>query len=74
MQFRVLGVGINILAISVYGLVSNLIYPLMVDQFGLAITMWQSSAICVLAIVFVYFCLPETKGKELDTIDNEDDI
>lgn len=32
-------------------------------------TFWFYMSWCIVGIVFVYFCLPETKGKSLDEIE-----
>lgn len=31
-------------------------------------TFWMYSAFCALGVVFVVFCVPETKGRELDSM------
>lgn len=71
LQFRPLGVTLNILAISIFGCISNLVFPYMTENWELAIAMWLSAAICLLGFAFVYFALPETTGKNLDSIDSD---
>ncbi|KAK6622023.1 hypothetical protein RUM44_001830 [Polyplax serrata] len=39
-----------------------------VDTFGSHYTFWLFGVCCVLAVIFVYFLLPETKGKSLSEI------
>lgn len=51
-----------------------MLFPLMIDAWGLEVAMWQSSAVSVIGIAFVFFILPETKGKDLDTIDSDEDV
>ncbi len=41
-------------------------FPLLVAELGLARTFWIFGAICVAGFLFVYFQLPETKGKTLE--------
>jgi facilitated trehalose transporter len=43
----------------------------LLDTLGSAPTFWMFSSICVLGTVFVFFAVPETKGKTLDEIQEE---
>ncbi len=46
-------------------------FPLMYDGFGLAGCFWIYAAICFAGFVFIYFRLPETKGKTLEQLERE---
>lgn len=43
-------------------------YNNMRETIGVAATFWLFTAISVLGIVFIYFAVPETKGKSLNSI------
>jgi SP family sugar porter-like MFS transporter len=44
-------------------------FPLLNSALGSAGTFWTYAAICLVDLIFVYFCLPETKGKTLEEIE-----
>ncbi|MEJ0091696.1 MAG: sugar porter family MFS transporter [Limisphaerales bacterium] len=46
-------------------------FPILNAQLGSAGTFWLYGAICVAGFVFVFFKLPETKGKTLEQIEKE---
>jgi predicted MFS family arabinose efflux permease len=46
-------------------------YPLIEKYFGNATAFWGYAVICVLGFWFIYKKLPETKGKSLETIEND---
>jgi sugar porter (SP) family MFS transporter len=46
-------------------------FPLLNAQLGSAGTFWLYGAICAAGFVFVFFKLPETKGKTLEQIEKE---
>jgi sugar porter (SP) family MFS transporter len=47
----------------------SLTFPILVDRFGDSFTFWLYSAMCVVTFIFVWFVLPETKGKSLEEIE-----
>ena len=46
------------------------LFPVMKSSFGLGITFGIHGVICFLYYVFIYFLMPETKGKSLEEIEN----
>ncbi len=46
-------------------------FPLLNKQLGSSGTFWLYGAICVLGFIFIFFKLPETKGKSLEQIEKE---
>lgn len=46
-------------------------FPLLNKQLGSAGTFWLYAAICVAGLVFIFFKLPETKGKTLEQLEKE---
>ena len=46
-------------------------FPMLNKQLGSSGTFWLYGAICVLGFVFIFFKLPETKGKSLEQIEKE---
>ena len=46
-------------------------FPMLNAKLGSAGTFWLYAAICVAGFVFVFFKLPETKGKSLEQIERE---
>jgi sugar porter (SP) family MFS transporter len=46
-------------------------FPLLERAIGTGKTFWLYSAICMAGFVFVYFYVPETKGKSLEQIEKE---
>jgi len=46
-------------------------FPMLNKNFGAAGTFWLYAVICVLGFTFIFFKLPETKGKTLEQIERE---
>jgi SP family sugar porter-like MFS transporter len=44
-------------------------FPIMNAALGTAGVFWTYAAICLAGLLFLYFCLPETKGKSLEEIE-----
>lgn len=63
---RASGIGAAVDWLANYGLV--LAFPLMQVGIGLGWTMIVFAALCVVGIFFVYFFLPETKGKSVEEV------
>jgi len=46
-------------------------FPMLNAKLGSAGTFWLYAGICLAGFVFIYFKLPETKGKSLEQIERE---
>ena len=46
-------------------------FPAIKENLGWTLNFWLYAAICVAGFVFIYFKLPETKGKSLEQIEKE---
>ncbi|MEM9412809.1 MAG: MFS transporter, partial [Planctomycetota bacterium] len=64
---RMLGWSVSALWIACF-LLTVTFKPMSVAM-GLANTFWLYSAICLFGGVIMYFALPETKGKSLETLE-----
>lgn len=68
---RIRGIGMSLAVTSLWIACFILTYtfPLLNHSLGPAGTFWIYAAICVAGFVFIKFCLPETKGKTLEEIE-----
>ena len=46
-------------------------FPILNAKLGPAGTFWLYAVICVAGFVFIFFKLPETKGKTLEQLEND---
>ncbi len=46
-------------------------FPILVGAIGQGNSFWVFAVLTLLAIIFVYFLVPETKGRSLDQIQQE---
>lgn len=68
---RVRGVAVSIATFSNWGTnaVSIFLYPWYVDRFGLHTGFFTFAAVCLVATIFFWRLVPETKGKTLEEIE-----
>jgi MFS family permease len=70
---RVRGAAVSI-SVSVLWIASFLLaftFPLLNRNLGSSWTFWIYAAICFMGFLFIYVCVPETKGKTLEAIERE---
>lgn len=70
---RIRGAAISV-AVSALWLacfILTFMFPILRQSIGMAGTFWLYAAICLSGFFFVYFRVPETKGKSLETIERE---
>ncbi|XP_055545641.1 facilitated trehalose transporter Tret1-like [Wyeomyia smithii] len=72
-KIRNVGSTISISMVSSSAFIVLKLFPIMMDQIKLFGTMWVLSSICFLAVFFLLFVVPETKGKNLNTADAADE-
>lgn len=69
---RIRGVAMSICTVSNFAfnffVVSS--FPILLHRIGGVWTFWGFGIVSLLCIVFVYFCVPETKGISLETIES----
>jgi SP family xylose:H+ symportor-like MFS transporter len=70
-NIRAIGISIAVIALWTAYFILVFTFPLIEKNFGDAFAFWGYAIICVLGFLFIYFKLPETKGKSLETIENE---
>jgi SP family sugar porter-like MFS transporter len=46
-------------------------FPILNAALGAAGTFWIYAAVCLAGLLFLYFCLPETKGRTLEEIETD---
>jgi MFS family permease len=46
-------------------------FPMLNDTLGPAKTFWLYAGVCVMGLAFIFFKLPETKGKTLEQLEHE---
>lgn len=70
---RIRGAAMSIAVVSLWSACFVLTYtfPLLNNSLGPAKTFWIYAAICITGFLFVWFRLPETKGKTLEQIEKE---
>ncbi len=66
---KAISVAVIFLWSSYFILVST--FPVIEKKFGDAVAFWAYSVICAAGFLFIWLKLPETKGKSLETIENE---
>ncbi len=62
---------VSIVALWMANFVLSQTFPVMYERLGLARCFWVYAAICLAGFLFIYFKLPETKGKTLEQIELE---
>lgn len=67
------GAAISVAVIALWSAYFILVFtfPVIEKHFGNALAFWGYAVVCVLGFLFIYFKLPETKGKSLEEIERE---
>jgi sugar porter (SP) family MFS transporter len=68
---RIRGMAMSVAVISLWLAYFILVFtfPVIERKFGDAAAFWGYAVICVIGFVFIYFRLPETRGKSLESMD-----
>ncbi len=68
-SFRVQGVTICTLAVWLAVALLGQFFPLMLEHLGTANTFWLFALCCIAHLIFSYYYIPETKGKQLEDVE-----
>ncbi|WP_405724523.1 sugar porter family MFS transporter [Streptomyces sp. NBC_00028] len=71
MRMRAFGMGMAAVVLWLTNFAIGLAFPSLVDAVGVSNTFFLFAVLGVLAIVFVKLCVPETKGRSLETLEAE---
>ncbi|NUP16204.1 MAG: sugar porter family MFS transporter [Streptomyces sp.] len=71
MRMRAFGMGMAAVVLWLTNFAIGLAFPSLVDAVGVSHTFFLFAVLGVLAIVFVKLCVPETKGRSLETLEAE---
>jgi MFS family permease len=69
-RIRGLAISIAVSALWIACFALTYTFPLIVSTIGSGATFWLYSAICFAGFAFVFFKVPETKGKTLEQIEH----
>jgi MFS family permease len=70
-RIRGAAISVAVSALWIACFVLTFMFPILRGGIGMAKTFWLYSAICLAGFAFVYFAVPETKGKSLEQIERE---
>jgi MFS family permease len=70
---RIRGAAMSVCVFSLWVacFILTLTFPVLNGRLGPAFAFWIYAAICVAGFVYIFLCLPETKGKTLEQIERE---
>jgi SP family sugar porter-like MFS transporter len=70
-RIRGAAISVAVSALWIACFILTFMFPILKTGIGMAATFWLYAAICFAGFVFVYFRVPETKGKSLEQIEKE---
>ena len=70
-RIRGAAVAVAVMALWIACFILTYTFPILNGHLGPAGTFWLYAGICVVGFVFIFFKLPETKGKTLEQIERE---
>lgn len=70
-RIRGLATSIAVLAMWIANFILALTFPILIKYLSMANTFWIYAGVCIAGSLFIYFCVPETKGKTLEQIERE---
>ena len=70
-RIRGLATSIAVFAMWIANFVLAYTFPSLHEYFGMAKTFWLYAGVCFIGAVFIYLCVPETKGKTLEQIERQ---
>ena len=70
-RIRGAAISVSVCALWIACFILTYTFPMLNAKLGAAGTFWLYAVICVLGFVFIFFKLPETKGKTLEQIERD---
>jgi SP family xylose:H+ symportor-like MFS transporter len=70
-RIRGVAVSIAVSALWIASFILTFTFPVVVKTIGSAATFWSYAAICFVGFVFIWFRVPETKGRTLEQIEQQ---
>lgn len=70
-QIRRIGAGISLSSVSLFGFIMLKAFPILQEVIGLYGCMWMFSIVAILGLIFTSMMVQETKGKNLDILENK---
>ncbi|NMO90889.1 sugar porter family MFS transporter [Actinomycetospora sp. TBRC 11914] len=71
LKIRSLAIGICVLVLWLANAVVSLLFPIVREATGIANTFFGFAVLGVIALVFVYKCVPETRNRSLEELEDE---
>ncbi|CAG4967167.1 unnamed protein product [Parnassius apollo] len=68
---RAIGASSSVIVTNLFIFLTTKYFCALTIAIGPAITYWLFSAVCVITSLFIYFCIPETKGMSFSEIQKE---
>lgn len=70
-RLRGMGIGVAVLCMWLANFCIGLTFPMLLSTVGLSGTFFSFAGIGIVALAFVYKCVPETKGRSLEKIEHD---
>lgn len=74
LKIRQVGATIGVCTVSVYAFLMLLLFPWLMDLIGLAACLYGFACVSFAGLMFTLFVVQETKGKNLDQLEDHDNI
>ena len=70
-RIRGTAMSLSVTALWIACFILTVTFPPLYKTLGLAFTFWMYGGICLLGFVYLFFLLPETKGRSLEELEHE---
>ncbi|MBT8162235.1 MFS transporter [Arthrobacter sp. GN70] len=71
LHMRGLGIGVSVFCLWIANAVLGLFFPSLVANLGLTGSFFTLAALNLIALIFVYRQLPETRGRTLESVEED---
>lgn len=65
-QIRSIAMSVSMAILSFFVFAMLKIFPLYMKSFGISMTVWSCSAVCIISFIYLLIFFDETKGKSMD--------